>query len=84
MDNATSKYVLGVARAPGSGQFPTTDQSAMRIPFEWLTIQELSDFVHVRSRSHHQCLTPLRKSKITQLDTEILLWHTPIDGRWEC
>jgi hypothetical protein len=39
MDHATSKYVLGVARAPGSGQFPTTDQSAMRIPSEWPTNQ---------------------------------------------
>jgi len=44
MDDATSKYVLGVARAPGSGQFPTTDQLAMRIPSECLTIEELSDF----------------------------------------
>jgi len=25
MENATSKYVLGVARAPGTCQFPTTD-----------------------------------------------------------
>jgi len=35
MDNATSKYVLGVARAPGSDQFPITDQSATRISSEW-------------------------------------------------
>jgi hypothetical protein len=56
----------------------------MGILSEWPTIQELSDFALRPILLTSPVLDALRKSKITQLDTKVLLWHTPIDGRWEC